>query len=95
MKIIGNKEQVKIIDTFVTDLESSLGVTQNKVSFNQAWDADPPLEANGASLQEYMKDVSRDTFFYEDCHNFDQFREDYRRKYKKEAYVSPPVRWQW
>jgi len=95
MNVIKNQAQIKIINAFVADLESSLGVTQEKISFDEAWDANPPKEANGQSLQEYMKDVSRNSFFYEDYHNFNQFRTDYKEKYSKEAYISPPVRWQW
>jgi hypothetical protein len=58
MSLITNKDQLKPIDQFAADLESSLGVTLEKVSFNDLWDSDPPSEADGASLQQYMKDVS-------------------------------------
>jgi len=59
MSLITNKDQLKIIDNFVADLEKSLGVKHKRVSFNEVWDSDPPEEAKGESLQEYMKDVSR------------------------------------
>lgn len=95
MKIIGNQQQLKLIDEFVTDLEDSLGVKHERVSFDEAWESNPPSEANGESLEEYMKDASRDSFFYVDYHNFDPFREDYKQKYGRDAYISPPVRWQW
>ncbi|KAF2108478.1 amidase signature domain-containing protein [Lophiotrema nucula] len=95
MNLIGNKEQMKVIDAYVADLETSLGIRHQRLSFNEVWVTNPPVEANGASLQEYMKDVSRNSFFYEDYHNFDKFREDYRMEFDKEPYVSPPVRWQW
>lgn len=49
---------MEIIDRFVTDLESSLGVKQKKLSFESLWDNSPPTEANGQSLRDYMKDVS-------------------------------------
>jgi hypothetical protein len=39
--------------------------------------------------------AGRNSFFYDDYHNFDKFREDYQRVFKKTPYVSPPVRWQW
>lgn len=113
MSLISNADQLKLIDQFAADLESSLGVTLQKMSFNDLWDADPPREAGEASLQQYMKDVgccartrrqqlkrltwkaSRNSFFYDDYHNFDNFREDYQREFSKAPYVSPPVRWQW
>jgi hypothetical protein len=59
MSLITNKDQLKIIDNFVADLEKSLGVKHKRVSFNEVWDSDPPEEVKGESLQEYMKDVSR------------------------------------
>ena len=111
MSLITNKDQLKIIDNSVADLEKSLGVKHKRVSFNEVWDSDRPEEVKGESLQEYMKDVSRffrekntcltnekasrNSFFHDDYHNFDKFREDYQRAFKKIPYVSPPVRWQW
>ena len=58
MALITNRDQLEIIDKFVVDLESSLGVSQKRVSFDSLWNDSPPAEANGQGLQEYMKDVS-------------------------------------
>lgn len=58
MALITNGDQLEIIDSFVADLELSLGVSQNRVSFDSLWNDTPPIEANGQGLQEYMKDVS-------------------------------------
>lgn len=58
MKQIANKDQLRIIEEFVADLESSLGVKQSKVSFDALWNDFPPHEADGQSLMVYMKDVS-------------------------------------
>jgi hypothetical protein len=95
MNMIGNKQQLELLEKFVTDLESTLEVRHNAISFEEAWEKDPPKNANGVSLSEYLKDVSRDSFFYEDYHNIEAFRKDYRDKFDRNAYVSPPVRWQW
>ena len=57
MALVSNKDQLEIIDHFVTDLESSLGVRQTMISFASLWDASPPKEANSQSLQEYMETV--------------------------------------
>lgn len=86
---------MKIIDSFVTDLEKSIGVVHERTSFEGTWDLEPPPEAGDLSLQEYMKDASRDSFFYDDYHNLDQFRLDYLDKFERAPYVSPPVRSQW
>jgi hypothetical protein len=95
MDLICNKEQLQLIDEFVAALESSLGIKHERVSFNDAWATHPPSEAVGKSLQDYMRNASRDAFFYEDYHNFDAFRAQYKHRFNKNAYVSPPVRWQW
>lgn len=95
MNLIDNLEQMELVKEFVADLEASFGTKQHKVSFDQLWAENPPKAANGLGLQEYMKDVSRDSFFYEDHHKFDTFRQQYHDAFGKTPYVSPPVRWQW
>jgi hypothetical protein len=95
MDMIGNEEQMKLLNSFAMDLQSTMGAESQKISFEELWRTNPPSEAHGQSLAEYMKDASRDSFFYEDYHNFNGFREDYRQKFQKNAYISPPVRWQW
>ncbi|KAK4201320.1 amidase signature domain-containing protein [Triangularia verruculosa] len=95
MSLITNKTQLDVIDAFVHDLKSSLGVSAEKVSFDELWDSAPPEAAEGLSLQEFMKDASRNSFFHDDYHSFDKFRADYFDKFGKEPCVSPPVRWQW
>ena len=58
MLSITNRDQIEIIDNFVSDLESSLGVKHRRVSFDSLWNESPPHEADGQGLQEYMRDVS-------------------------------------
>lgn len=57
MSLIKNKAQLEVIDKFVKDLDTSLGVEHKKISFDQLWESNPPTEAEGLSLQDYMKDV--------------------------------------
>lgn len=95
MDKIANERQLELLMEFAIYLETSCGIKHQAISFDRAWAACPPAAAGGASLSEYMKDVSRDSFFYADYHNFDAFRKEYREKYGKDAYVSPPVGWQW
>lgn len=58
MELISNQDQLDIIESFVADLAKSLDVNEERVSFNSMWDSHPPPEAEGRTLQEYMKDVS-------------------------------------
>ncbi|KAG6366059.1 hypothetical protein INS49_000235 [Diaporthe citri] len=94
MSTITNKAQLAIIDDFVHDLETSLGIKHETVSFNELWSNCPPKAAGGMSLEGYMKDVCRNSFFFDDYHNFESFRDEYTQRYGKQPYVSPPVRWQ-
>ncbi|KAK3943635.1 amidase signature domain-containing protein [Diplogelasinospora grovesii] len=88
MSLISNKVQNDVIDAFVRDLESSLGVAHERISFNELWDSTTPEAANGMSLQEYMKDASRNSFFHDDYHSFDKFRKDYVQKFGKQPYLA-------
>lgn len=63
MDKISNPQQMSLIDIFTADLEATFEVKHQKISFEKAWQANPPRHANGASLPEYIKDASRDSFF--------------------------------
>ena len=58
MASIINKTQLAMVDSFVADLEFSLGVEHRKISFESLWNDTPPTEADGQGLREYMKNVS-------------------------------------
>ncbi|KAL8899858.1 MAG: hypothetical protein Q9207_005985 [Kuettlingeria erythrocarpa] len=95
MSLITNKDQLSLIERFVADLESTMGIKHEEVSLTSLWDISPPAEAGGQSLDEYMKSACRDSFFQDDYQNFSFFRQDYQEKFSRTPYVSPPVRWQW
>lgn len=44
---------------FVAMLEHFLGVKADKMRLSDAWEAHPPKEANGQTLEEYMKEVCK------------------------------------
>lgn len=46
-------------DKFVAMLEQFLEVKADKIRLSDAWDAHPPKEANGQTLEEYMKEVCK------------------------------------
>lgn len=58
MATITNDDQLRIVDAFVKDLEVSLGVQSQEISFETLWNETPPTEAGGQNLSEYMKNVS-------------------------------------
>ena len=55
--LITNRDQLQLVDKFVSDLEASFGVRRRAISFNALWNASPPSQAGEQTLQEYMKDV--------------------------------------
>ena len=56
----GNSQQVRAVERFIRDLESSIGVKASTVSLSQTWLKDGPADAAAAGqpLGEYLKDVS-------------------------------------
>jgi len=60
---VKNPKQQKIIDDFIADLESTLGFKHTKVSFQKLWNLNPPAEAKGLKLEEFMKDVGKNTYW--------------------------------
>ena len=59
MSKITNEGQISLLKSFVNDLRDSLGAETEIVdlSFDTLWQNDPPMEAQGQSLNEYMEDV--------------------------------------
>ena len=105
-----NLNQQSLARSFISDLEACLKLNCQEVSFTAEWARKPPKEAGLESLDDFMKDVnipymdsviclqvqaSKNSFWYDDYHAFDKFREDYWKKHQKSPYVSPPVRAQW
>ncbi|MCJ1384206.1 hypothetical protein MMC17_007322 [Xylographa soralifera] len=93
LKIEG--EQKRLVDGFVRDLESALGVERTVLSLSRVWETTAPENLAKQGLQEYMQNAPTHAFFYDLYHNFDKFREDFDAKYNKAPYVSPMLRWRW
>ncbi len=47
-----------LIDDFISDLETVYNVKREKVSLAETWKTSPPKEAEGLSVQDFLKDVS-------------------------------------
>lgn len=52
-----NPLQMKIIETFVKDLEASTGVKRTEISIARTWAAKPPTEAAKESIEDYLREV--------------------------------------
>ncbi|KAK6527768.1 hypothetical protein TWF694_004748 [Orbilia ellipsospora] len=90
-----DKTQQAMIEEFVSVLEKFLGVKRVEINMAERWDKCPPAAANGKSLKEYLKNSAYWPMYYEVYHNFDKFRDDYRKEFGKEAYVSPFMQFRW
>lgn len=60
----GNSQQVRAVERFIRDLESSTGVKASTISLSQTWLEDGPADAEavGQTLGEYLKEVSAHIF---------------------------------
>ncbi|KUJ08791.1 amidase signature enzyme [Mollisia scopiformis] len=88
------EQQCDLALKFVHDMEFHLNLKHKQVSFKGKWELEPPIEAEGKSLDAYMLDATED-MWYDDYHAFDDFRERYYSKYQKPPYVSPPTHKAW
>ncbi|UKZ72529.1 hypothetical protein TrVFT333_000159 [Trichoderma virens FT-333] len=82
-------------DKFVAMLEHFLGVKADKIRLSDAWDADPPNQANGQSLEEYMKEAPFSSFCYDFYQENQDFRNGYKNKFGREPYVEATPRFRW
>lgn len=54
-----SEEDQALDGKFVAALEHFLGVKADKIRLSDAWDAKPPKEAGGQSLQDYLIEVCK------------------------------------
>ncbi|OJD30648.1 glutamyl-trna amidotransferase [Diplodia corticola] len=92
---IRNPYQSRLIEEFLADMENFFGVQAKRVKLDKLWVETRPEEAENQKLSDYMEAACRDSFWYDDFHNTDEFRSRYKRKFGSNPYVSPPVQWQW
>ncbi|KAJ4863587.1 amidase domain-containing protein [Trichoderma breve] len=80
---------------FVAMLEHFLGVKADKMRLSDAWDAHPPKEANGQTLEDHMKEAPFSSFCSDFYHEYEDFRSDYKNKFGREPYVEATPRFRW
>ncbi|RYO26794.1 hypothetical protein AA0111_g7852 [Alternaria arborescens] len=90
---VRNNEQALVFDDFVGDLAAYLNVEPEILSIAETWRKTPPVEEG--DILKFMENTQVHGFFYELYHHFDEFREDYRRKYDREPFLSMPLKWVW
>ncbi|KAH7318121.1 amidase signature domain-containing protein [Stachybotrys elegans] len=90
-----SEEEKGLFTEFVTCLEKFLGTKTQPVVVGDAWAENPPTEANGLGMQEYMKEVPFRLF----CHNFyrtyEGFGTEYREAFESEPFQEATVKFRW
>ncbi|KAI1365578.1 hypothetical protein F5Y08DRAFT_352689 [Xylaria arbuscula] len=92
---MANDEQQRLVERFVSDLESYLGVNVTRMSIAERWKNCPPAEAAGKTIQEFIDKAAYNPFYYDGYHEYSAFREEYENKFGKPVYVGPYMRWKW
>ena len=55
---VQNDDQQRLIEDFVKDLESALGIKRQRISITELWRNTSPLNASSRDIKEYLNDVS-------------------------------------
>ncbi|EGX95643.1 amidase, putative [Cordyceps militaris CM01] len=88
-------DQQAMTESFITTVESFLGIERTPISITDTWASNPPDEAQGKSLQDFLGMSAVWPMYYDTYHTFDAFRADYLAKFGKEAFVGPYMRKRW
>ncbi|KAF2815318.1 amidase signature enzyme [Mytilinidion resinicola] len=86
---VKNEVQMKLIDNFIVDVESTYDIKIEKLSVAETWKANKPADVDEVSIQEYLEDVGVNSFCYGVYHELDWFRKEYHEKFDKAPYVNP------
>ncbi|KAF5600679.1 amidase signature domain-containing protein [Fusarium pseudoanthophilum] len=90
-----NLEQMKIIDSFIRDIETHLPATIIPLSIRSSWlQSHPP--GTPTDVEEYLKDVIRATFYHQFYQSTENFRQLYPERHDgQQPYVIPFVQRRW
>lgn len=91
----GNLEQVKIIDSFIRDIETHLQATIIPLSIRSSWHRLHPPEASD-DVEQYLHGVIRRKFYHQFYYSTARFRKLYAERHDgQQPYVIPFVRRRW
>ncbi|POR35133.1 Glutamyl-tRNA(Gln) amidotransferase subunit A [Tolypocladium paradoxum] len=91
----GSKVHRELTSQFVATLENFMGVKAEKVNITALWEKQPPPEAKGQGLQEYMEKAPFRSFCYEFYHEYDEFRKAYQDKSGYAPYAEATTKHRW
>ncbi|OCK76177.1 amidase [Lepidopterella palustris CBS 459.81] len=106
-----NKSQMRVVNSFVEDLVSVLGIKRTEYSLAEEWKKNRPEGVEEDDLAEYLRLVCRRSGlgltwlmpaqagtlpYYRDSYDaLKDFRESYREKFGKTPFVHRALRWRW
>lgn len=90
-----SKEQSTLVDGFVKTLEDFLKTKAQRTGLSKLWTDSLPKDANGLSLEEYMKDAPYRSFCYDYAREYSYFRDNYRGRFDQEPFVEATTKFRW
>ncbi|RHZ68074.1 hypothetical protein CDV55_107783 [Aspergillus turcosus] len=90
-----NLDQTRVIDNFVSGLESALGVKRTNISLADIWRGDCPDGKEHDDIAKYLETAGIYPFYHDQYHNSADFRNQYKEKYGKPPFVHRALHWQW
>ncbi|KAL8833573.1 MAG: hypothetical protein Q9170_004188 [Blastenia crenularia] len=87
--------QTKLVSCFLRDFESCWNIKAELIDVRALWAQDPPKEAHGQGMHEYLENVGRDTFLYANYHSGIAFRDQYFKVSGRKSFASKFVQWRW
>ncbi|KAI9767311.1 MAG: hypothetical protein M1840_005720 [Geoglossum simile] len=86
---------MKLLDSFVSDLETTISTEASRISIAEYWNTNGPEEAGRKTIDEFFDEVATQTFLFDFYHNFQRFRDEYYNKHHKTPYTNPFISWRW
>ncbi|KAI0103174.1 amidase signature domain-containing protein [Nemania sp. FL0031] len=88
-------DQQRLNEQFLQDLENFTKIQRSMFSMSNEWSRTCPEEYRGITLEELLATTSEQINKYDNVHNFDEFRSEYKNRFGKTAYVSPAHTQRW
>ncbi|KAJ3541338.1 hypothetical protein NM208_g4657 [Fusarium decemcellulare] len=92
--IVKNRDQMKLIDSFMADVKDLLPAKVTQFDIRESWKQSPPSSIS-ESVDEYLDDVIRRTYYHQFYLSSDNFRKSYAKKHGRPPYVIPFVHNRW
>ncbi|KAL2070236.1 hypothetical protein VTL71DRAFT_13262 [Oculimacula yallundae] len=90
-----NPAQTRLLDIFVSGLESALNVKRKHISLKELWKKDCPDGPQHADVAEYLRFAGIYPFYHDAYHATSDFRKGFEEKHGKPPFVHRCIQWTW